>query len=125
MMPHTEVDRDDAKAFGAWVRYRRTQRGRSADALARAAGISSSGLYNIERGGRNYGGHWSAWRPQDQTLTALAQALDVPEAEMFRRAPGSCAGGEVDLRLPDDVDTLVGRIDRLVVAVEQLVAVLA
>lgn len=127
----------DAKDFGAWVRGLRDAEGKSREVICREAGISTSTLANIEKGGRYIGGHWNVEHAHPDTLVVLARVLRVPEAEMVRIAPTRARperqdgmATEVDLsegmRLSDvNVSELLRRLDGLTLEVARLVAVLA
>lgn len=67
--------RNVLKAFGIRVREIRTQKGLSQEELARLAKIDRTYIGGIERGERN-AGIKNVWR--------IADALDVPAAELFR-----------------------------------------
>ena len=64
-------------AFGAQVRRVRTERGLSQAGLAAASGLHRSYVGGIERGERN---------PSLANIARLADALDVPIAELFAPA---------------------------------------
>lgn len=62
-----------ARALGAYIRRQREQLGLSARELARRAGIAD--VIRLEQG--------SLLNPRSSTLTAVADALEVPVADLF------------------------------------------
>lgn len=61
--------------FGKTLRELRTERGLSQDELAARAGLDRNYIGMIERGERN---------PAIVNVVKIAEALDVPPAELFR-----------------------------------------
>ena len=72
-LPGRKIDR----AIGASLKELRVQRGQSARRLANASGISAAMVSRIENG---------LVSPSVGTLAALAEALEVPIASLFREA---------------------------------------
>ncbi|CAM3157951.1 tetratricopeptide repeat protein [Stackebrandtia soli] len=66
------TDRDDAAAWGRLLRAHRLRAGMSQEQLARVSGVSVRGIRMIENGDR---------RPRASTVTALAKAMRLPEAD--------------------------------------------
>lgn len=67
----------DTHQFGDYLHHEREKRKLTIRGLARKAGLDSGALTRLENGGRN---------PSTQTLKALADALEVPLADLFARA---------------------------------------
>jgi transcriptional regulator with XRE-family HTH domain len=72
--------RDVLKAFGERVRKIRAQLGLSQEELARIAKIDRTYIGGIERGERNAG---------IKNVHRIADALDVPAADLFREDGGN------------------------------------
>jgi transcriptional regulator with XRE-family HTH domain len=119
MKPRSPQETEHWKEFGRWLvacrEATRTPRRR----LARAAGISDSTLANYEKGGRHQDGRWWIQRPTRATLAALARALDVPEAEMLRRADPAAAPLPAD---PSDLPVPAADLAALLAAFAALTA---
>ncbi|MGH3904684.1 MAG: helix-turn-helix domain-containing protein [Pseudonocardiaceae bacterium] len=69
---------DAAQQFGAYIKRLRTEQKLSMRGLAHKANIDSGALTRIEQG--------KVDTPQPDTLKALAEALQVPLADMFAMA---------------------------------------
>lgn len=67
-----------AQQLGEYIRHLRIDHAASIRALADRAGIDSGGLTRLESGRVRH--------PRPDTLSALAQALDVPFADIFAYA---------------------------------------
>jgi transcriptional regulator with XRE-family HTH domain len=67
-----------ARQLGEYIRHLRLDHAASIRGLADRAGIDSGGLTRLESG--------HVLHPRPDTLSALAQALEVPLADLFARA---------------------------------------
>jgi transcriptional regulator with XRE-family HTH domain len=83
-------DTEHWKRFGKWLRASRMERSRATGLpraeLAKICGVHDNSWANWERGGRNMAGHWIVYRPKPDNLHGIARALDIPAAEVFKRA---------------------------------------
>ncbi len=86
LLLRSAVDKSEWQAFGQWVEDLRKNAGLQVNELAERAGVSVMWLQEIRRGGRTVYGRWRLPNPKDEALARLAHALDVPVAEMLRRA---------------------------------------
>lgn len=76
------------KKFGLWLRSQRENAGMSRAELSKATGaqVSMSTLTNYELGGRTVQGSWIVQKPTDDSLIAIARALQLPAEEVFAKA---------------------------------------
>ncbi len=98
--------------FGALLRQHRTAAGLSQESLAERARMSVEGISALERGYRQ--------TPQRQTVTALAEALDLTgdaryefEARAQRAEPEALAEPSYEVRLPAALSAFIGRVDEV------------
>jgi transcriptional regulator with XRE-family HTH domain len=116
-----DTDTEHWKRFGKWLRAKRIERSQELGVpraeLAAICGVHDNSWANWERGGRNFAGAWVVYRPRPENLHGIAKALDVPPAEVFKRA-GVHMDDDVLVDLGPDGET---KLDQLLEMVKLLV----
>jgi transcriptional regulator with XRE-family HTH domain len=119
--------REGSGGFGGQLRRHREAAGLSQEELAERAGVTANAISALERGERQ--------RPYPQTVRALADALNLSDADRSaliaaipRRArsqgadPAMAAAPLVDLLPPPEPTPLLGRNEELKVVREQVLS---
>lgn len=88
MPEYSAKDTAHWKKFGLWLRSQRENAAMSRSELSKATGgqVSTSTLTNYELGGRTVQGSWIVQKPTDDSLIAIAKALQLPAEEVFAKA---------------------------------------
>jgi transcriptional regulator with XRE-family HTH domain len=85
--PEPDLERRRWEQFGAWLKASRLDRGLTVTEVAKRAGVGLQTLAALEAGGfrRTSPGPWLTPNPKDETLIAVARALELDPEELFRR----------------------------------------
>lgn len=121
MTADSDKDTEHWKRFGRWLRAKRIERshqtGLPRAELAKICGVHDNSWANWERGGRNMAGHWIVYRPKPDNLHGIAKALDLPPADVFKRAGVRMDNDVLDTLGPDGQD----KLDRILNLLQTLV----
>jgi transcriptional regulator with XRE-family HTH domain len=80
------MNEQQARWFGGWLRDQRIARGLSIEEAKAKADMSRDAWTSLELGGRTKDGEWIVPNPRPQTLMAVADTLNLPAADVFKRA---------------------------------------
>jgi hypothetical protein len=102
-MGEAEQQRKHWHDFGVWLEQQALARYPSKAEFARAAGIAWHSVYDLFNGGRASGGGWRLPNPNDSTVRRIAKALNLKDAELFRRLGGTYKERNPDRTYPGQV----------------------
>lgn len=115
---------DGWKDLGAWLKAQRVRLGLRQTTLAEQAGVSRTTVVILEAGGRTVRGRWEHPSPDIETMSRLADALDVDRSEFAERVAAARSLASVTPRpadrQDDQVAQLAAKVDRLHALVRRL-----
>lgn len=124
----TNKDPERWKRFGKWLRAQRIERCRELGMARREfvekyTDVGDGSWATWERGGRRIDGNWVVYRPKNENLYGIARALDLPPADVFKRAGVPMEGDVFPDGGDEKMDMLVEMITALSKKVDELAAV--